>query len=211
MGGNGGRTQHRSSPNRSKSLLSQRTFILFIIFNQIIHYLPNTNIFLEFKSLLSSESIYFFRQTPKHTETLLFRVSVQFIRVGTVGEQKKLFVRIPNGITLLKPIKQMLQEIINYILQYYKKEKTFFFCSQRPNTAQKHKLVLKLSPSQQAYWLFIGKILNKEIFFRFCWSNNVSLFFRCFPGQQPIHVSFKVNYFFTKFKIYLIYCFPGSF
>ena len=40
--------------------------------------------FLEFNSLLSTESIYFFRRTPKHTETLLFRASVQFIRVGTV-------------------------------------------------------------------------------------------------------------------------------
>ena len=46
--------------------------------------------FLEFNSLLSTESIYFFRRTPKHTETLLFRASVQFIRVGTVGPTEQL-------------------------------------------------------------------------------------------------------------------------
>ena len=132
MGGNGGRTQHRSSPNRSKSLLSQRTFILFIIFNQIIHYLPNTNIFLEFKFLLSSESIYFFRQTPKHTETLLFRVSVQFIRVGTVGEQKKLFVRIPNGITLLKPQSKCYKKLLTIYFNTIKKKKRSSFAPKDP-------------------------------------------------------------------------------
>ena len=65
--------------------ISEMGFIVcLLIVIHIIHYLPNTNVFLEFKSLLSSESIYFFRRAPKHTETLLFRASVQFIRVGTV-------------------------------------------------------------------------------------------------------------------------------
>ena len=42
---------------------------------------------------MSTKSIYFFRRTPKHTETLLFRANVQFIRVGTVGYCNRLRVK----------------------------------------------------------------------------------------------------------------------
>ena len=45
-------------------------------------------------------------------------------------------------------------------------------------------------PSQQAYWLFIGKILTKIIFLGFCWANNGSI---CYANWVSCHHLFQIR------------------